>query len=132
MKTARSFTTAGSIVLFVAGCLHAMGYTRIVASLARQSIEPVTAGILKAGWFAFSGEMMALAIVAFFACLMERGARIVLVCALANAANAFLLFHFVGPFVGVYITAGVTLLFLRGGYLQTKAAKPADKNLAKN
>jgi peptidoglycan/LPS O-acetylase OafA/YrhL len=127
MKTARLFTVTGSVILFVTGCLHATGYSQVVlAGLAKQSVDPVVAGVLKAGWFTLSGEMLALAIIAFFASSMERGARIVLVCAVASAANAFLLLYFLGPFIGVYITAAVTLIFLVGGALQTKAASPSS------
>ena len=122
MKSARVFTITGSVVLLATGCLHGMGYTKILAGLAKQSIDPVTAGILKVGWFALSAEMVALAIIALFASAMERGARIVLVCALATAANGFLLLHFLGPFIGVFITGAVALLFLVGGALQAKTA----------
>jgi peptidoglycan/LPS O-acetylase OafA/YrhL len=126
MKTARLFTITGSIILFVTGCLHANGYSKVVlAGLAKQSVDPVVAGVLKVGWFTLSGEMMTLAIIAFLAASMERGARIVVVCALASAANGFLLLHFLGPFIGVYITDAVTLLFLLGGSLQAKAGSSA-------
>jgi hypothetical protein len=33
-----------------------------------------------------------------------------------------LLFHFLGPFIGVYVTVAVAILFLAGGWMQAKAA----------
>jgi hypothetical protein len=76
--------------------------------------------ILKATWLAFGGEMVALAVIAIVASAMDRGGRIVLVCAATMIVNAAMLFHFIGAFFGVYVSVVVGLLFLTGGWLQSK------------
>jgi hypothetical protein len=77
-------------------------------------------GILKGCWLAFSGEMVALAVIAMVASGVERGGWIVLLCAATMIFNVGLLLHFVGPFIGVYISAVVGVFFLAGGLLQMK------------
>jgi hypothetical protein len=122
VKTARLLTLIGSIVLFASGLFHSAGYAMITSSLAKDPIQNELAGILKACWFLFSVEMLALAIIAFLARSVDRGGPIVLLCAAANATNALLLLHFLGFFIGVYLAGVVAVLFFIGGYLQIKAA----------
>jgi hypothetical protein len=76
--------------------------------------------ILKGCWLVFSGEMVALAVIAVVASRLERGGSIVLICAATMTSNAALLLHFVGLFFGVYVSAVVALFFLVGGGLQMK------------
>jgi hypothetical protein len=76
--------------------------------------------ILKACWLVFSGEMVALALIAMLASSMERGARFVLICAATMILNDALLFHYVGLSFPVYVTSVVAGLFLLGGLLQSK------------
>ena len=122
MKNARLITLIGSVVLFASGILHGTGYAMITESLAKDPTSAQLASILKACWLAFSIEMVALALIAFVARSLDRGGSIVLLCAAATAANGFLLFHFLGPFIGVYLVAVVAMLFFVGGYLQVKAS----------
>jgi hypothetical protein len=122
MKTARLITLIGSVVLFASGILHSTGYPKIASALAKNPTSPMLASVLKTCWITFSVEMVVLAVIAFVARSLDRGGSIVLLCAAANAANGFLLFHFLGPFIGVYLVAAVTLLFFVGGYLQIKAS----------
>lgn len=122
MKTARWVTLVGSLVLFASGIFHSTGYPMITNSLAKEPIRPHLASILKACWLAFSVELLALAVIAFVARSLDRGGPIILLCAAANAVNSFLLFHFLGLFIGVYLVSFVTVLFLIGGWLQIKAA----------
>ena len=51
---------------------------------------------------------------------MARGSWIVLLCAATMIFNVGLLLHFVGPFIGVYISAVVGVFFLAGGLLRMK------------
>lgn len=122
MKTARLITLIGSIVLFLTGCLHGVGYIKIARDLPNEHMSAVAASILKTCWLTFSVALIALAIIAFLARTMQGGGSLVLVCALASAANGLLMFHFLGPFIGVYLVVAVTLLLLVGGYLQMKAS----------
>jgi peptidoglycan/LPS O-acetylase OafA/YrhL len=121
MKTARTVTLIGSIVLLVAGCMHGIGYIKLLEGLKTEQLAPETANILKTCWLSFSVELIALAVIAFIARSLERGGGVVLLCALANAANGWLMLHFLGPFIGVYLVTIVMLLFLAGGLQQVKS-----------
>lgn len=78
--------------------------------------------ILRGCWLAFSGEMVALAVIAMVASGMGGGGRIVLICAATMIVNAALLLHFVGAFFGVYVSVVVAVLFLAGGWMHAKQA----------
>ena len=73
-------------------------------------------------WLAFSGEMVALAVIAMVASAMAGGGRIVLICAATMFVNAGLVFHFVGLSFPVYVSSAVAVLFLAGGLMQGKHA----------
>lgn len=127
MKTARLLTLLGSLVLFADAIFHGLGYFQVTSALAMETLRrPQLAAIFKACWLAFSILMAALALIALVARSLERGGPIVLLCAAANAINGFLLFHFLGLFIGVYLVSIVTVLFFAGGYLQVRASPPSS------
>jgi hypothetical protein len=66
--------------------------------------------------------MLAIAVIAIVASGIERGGRIVLICAATMILNGALLFHYVGLFFGVYVTLAVALLFFAGGGMHAKRA----------
>jgi hypothetical protein len=120
MKSARWFAALGSFVLFCSALFHASGYIPLLRRIQSAAIQPPLDGILKASWLTFSVQFLALAVIAFLARKMERGGWIVLLCAAFLAVDAIILLRFLGPFLGVYLLAVVTALFLIGGWLQVK------------
>jgi len=120
MKSARLFTTVGSIVLFLSALLHGSGYPRIAQRVQSAGIQPPLEGLLKALWLTFSVQFIAIAIITFVARDFERGSRIILLCAACLAIEVAITFHFLGPFIGGYLISVVALLFLIGGWLQFK------------
>ena len=96
------------------------GYPRLLHRIAADAIRPPLDGVMKALWLAFSVEFFILVVIAFLARTMDRGGRIVLLCAASTGTSALLLFHFLGLFPAVYLLAIVTLLFLVGGGLQVR------------
>ena len=82
-------------------------------------------GILKSTWLTFSLQLMVLAVIAFVASRNERGGWIVLLCAASTGLTGLILLRFLGPFIGVYLTVVVVLLFLIGGWLQVKQKQTA-------
>jgi hypothetical protein len=121
MKIARWFTGIGSLVIFVVGILHGLKIKDIDAMIPASGLHGPLEGILKGCWLVFSGEMVALAVIALVTSRMQGGGRIVLVCGLTMAFNAALLFHFVGAATPIYITMFVMLMWLLGGSLQGKS-----------
>jgi hypothetical protein len=120
MKTGRWMTGIGSVVLFLTGIGHETLVVQVQKMIVENGIEAPMDAILKASWLAFGGEMVALAVISMVASLMAGGGRIILFCAATMIVNAVLLFHFMGPFFGVYVSVVVGLLFLAGGWLQSK------------
>ncbi len=120
MKAARWVTGIGSLGLFLTGLGHGAKLGQLQGMISASGMKAPLDGILKGCWLVFSGEMVGLAIIALLASGLERGGRIVLLCAAAMIFDAGLLLHFVGPFIGVYISAGVGVFFLAGGLLQLK------------
>ena len=122
MKMGRWLTGIGSVILFLTGIGHGTRIGQLQRMIAESGMKAPLDAILKGCWLVFSGEMVALAVIAVVASRLERGGSIVLICAATMIANAALLLHFVGLFFGVYISAVVALFFLAGGLMQTKQA----------
>lgn len=120
MKTGLWLTGVGGLVLFVTGIGHGAKFSQLQGMIAANNVKAPLDGMVRGCWLAFSGEMVAIAVIAMLASGMERGGRIVLICAATMVVNAALLLHFLGPFVGVYISAAVAVLFIAGGLMQGK------------
>jgi|SRR5271157_5862788 len=120
MKTGRWLTGIGSVILFLTGIGHGFRIVDVQKMIVESGVKAPLDVILKGCWLAFSGEMVALAVIAVVASRLGKGASIVLICAATMLANAALLLHFMGPFFGVYVSVVVGLLFLAGGWLQSK------------
>lgn len=118
MKAARWCTGIGSLILFVFGILHGAKFGMLQEMIQASAVKPPLDGIVRASWFIFSVEMVMIAVVAFVASGIERGGRIVVLSGVIMGANGVLLFHFLGPFIGVYAVSIVTILYLAGGWMQ--------------
>jgi hypothetical protein len=122
MKTGRWLTGIGSIVLLLTGIGHGTRIVDVQKMIMDGGMKAPLDVILKACWLAFSGEMVALAVIALVASQMAGGARIVLICAATMILNAALVLHFLGPSFPVYVSATVAVFLLAGGLLQSKQA----------
>jgi len=120
MKTGRWLTWIGSVILFLTGIGHGAKLAQLQGMIQASGLKAPLDGIVRACWLTFSGEMVAIAVIATVASGIERGGRIVLICAATMILNGALLFHYLGLFIGVYATLAVALLFLAGGLLQGK------------
>jgi hypothetical protein len=121
MKAARWCTGVGSVLLFLVSIGHGVRIRDINTLIQTAGWNGPLAQIVRACWLVFSGEMMALAVIAFLASTMERGGRFVLICAATMAADGALAFHYSGWSPPVYISAVIALIFLAGGWLQVKS-----------
>lgn len=120
MKTTFWLTLLGSLLLIATAIFHSTGYVPLLRRIEAGAIRPPLDGVLKSLWLTFSVQLLALAVIAFLARGMDRGGRIVLLCAASTGVTALLLLRFLGPFLGVYLLAAVALLFLFAGWLQAK------------
>src|SRR5580700_3786010 len=122
MKTGRWLTGIGSIVLLLTGIGHGIRIVDVQKMIADGGMKAPLDVILKGCWLAFSGEMVALAVIAMVASGMAGGGRIVLICAATMIVNVALLLHFLGPSFPVYVSMTVAVFLLAGGWMQTKRA----------
>src|SRR6202795_736862 len=122
MKTGRWLTGIGSVVLFLTGIGHGTRIVQLQKMIVDGGMKAPLDVILKACWLAFSGEMVALAVIAMVASAMAGGGRIVLICAATMIVNAVLLLHFVGASFPVYVSGPVGVFLLAGGLMQSQQA----------
>jgi hypothetical protein len=120
MKSARLFTTLGSVVLFGSALFHGSGYIPLLKRIQSDAIRPPMDAILKACWLTLSVQFIALAVIAFLARDYERGGRVVLLCAAFLLLDDLICLYFLGPFIGVYLISIVVVLFLIGGWLHSR------------
>jgi len=122
MKIGRWLTGIGGVILLLTGLGHGAKLGQLNAMIQQAGLKAPLDAILRGCWLTLSGEMVGVGVLAIVASRMDKGARIVLICAAAMIFNAGVLLHFVGPFIGVYLTATVAVLFLAGGWMQSKRA----------
>src|SRR5580704_8183556 len=120
MKTGRWLTGIGSVILFLTGLGHGARIVQVQKMIVDSGMKAPLDVILKGCWLAFSGEMVALAVIAMVASAMPRGGSIVLMCAATMGFNAGLLFHFLGLSFPFYVSSVVALFFLAGGLIECK------------
>jgi hypothetical protein len=122
MKTGRWLTGVGSIVLLLTGIGHGIRIVDLQKMIVDGGMKAPLDVILKGCWLAFSGEMVALAVIAMVASRMAGGGRIVLICGATMIVNTALLLHFVGPSFPVYVSLTVAVFLLAGGLMQSRQA----------
>ncbi|HEY2544745.1 MAG TPA: hypothetical protein VGI46_01640 [Candidatus Acidoferrum sp.] len=122
MKIGRLLTGIGGVILLLTGLGHGAKLGQLDAMIQAGGMKAPLDAILRGCWLTLSGEMVAVGVLAIVAIGIDKGARIVLICAAVMVFNVGVLLHFVGPFIGVYLTATVAVLFLAGGLSQLKQA----------
>ncbi len=122
MKSGRWLTGIGSVILFLTGIGHGTRIVQLQKMIVDGGMKAPLDAILKACWLVFSGEMVALAVIAMLASARTGGERFVLICAATMFVNAGLVLYFLGPSFPVYVSAVVAVFFLAGGLMQMKQA----------
>jgi hypothetical protein len=121
MQVGRWCTAIGSLILGIFGILHGVKLTDVEKMMLAGGVKAPLDGLVKASWLIFAVEMVVVAIIAIVASRMPRGARIIFLCAAMMVANALLVLHFFGPFIGVYAISLVATLYVAGGLIQRKS-----------
>ena len=121
MKLARVLVLLGSIVMFVGALLHILGGSLgVFPVLVKAGVDLRVAGAVKCVWLVVSahGVLLAPAFVWISRC---QGTRSLLrYLALIPLVDAALMFHFVGPFAGLYLVSASALLLLTGAWLMPR------------
>ena len=76
MKTGRWLTGIGSVVLFLTGFGHGAKFSQLQGMISASGMKAPLDAILRGCWLVFSGEMVALAVIAMVASRMGGGDRL--------------------------------------------------------
>ena len=125
MKLARVLVLLGSIVMFVGALLHILGGSLgVFPVLAKAGVDPRVAGAVKCVWLVVSAHGVLLAPALVWISRRQGTNSLLRYLALIPLVDAALMFHFVGPFAGLYLVSASALLLLTGAWLM-----PRDQSL---
>ena len=127
MTLPRWLILLASIILFGAGLLHLIGYSFLIPALVKAGVVPGIVGAVKAVWFIFTVELVILSPALVWIGRLSRARSLLLYLSLIPLADAILMYHYVGLFIGTYMVAGGALLLLAGAWLLPHGETPAAK-----
>lgn len=117
MTLARWLILFGCIILFCSGLVHLLGYPHLFPVLAATRLDPGLIGALLALWASFSIQFLVLSPAMFWISRRPHPRNLLLFLSLIPVANAILMYHFVGPFIGSYLVSAGALLVVVGALL---------------
>ena len=117
MKTARRLILLAAIVLFLAGLTHTLGYKFVAPVLVKSSLPANVTEALKGVWLIYSAHLILLSVVIVWISRLPGTRSLVLFLALFPVSDGVFMYHFVGPFIGLYMVSTAAVLLLIGGWL---------------
>jgi hypothetical protein len=116
MKLARLLILLGSIVLFVSGLLHLLGYPHISPPLVKAGVDAKLISAIKALWLAFTVQFVVVSAVLVWLSRRPQGRNLIFFLCLIPLIDAVLMYLQVGPFIGSYLVSAGTVLVLIGAW----------------
>jgi hypothetical protein len=121
MKFARLLILLGSIVMFVGALLHIVGGSLgVFPVLVKAGVDPRVAGAVKCVWVVVSAHGVLLAPALVWISRRQGTSSLLRYLALIPLVDAVLMFHYVGPFAGLYLVSASALLLLTGAWLMPR------------
>ena len=117
MTFARCLILAASIVLLCNGLAHLLGYTHVIPILAQKGVPPGIVSAIKVLWLTYTIHLVLLSVAIVWISRLPGTRSLLLFLVLFPVADAALMFHFVGPFIGLYAVSVAALLLLVGAWL---------------
>jgi hypothetical protein len=117
MKTARWLILLAAIVLFLAGLTHTLGYKFVAPVLVKSNLPANVTEALKGIWLIYSAHLILSSAVIVWISRLSGIRSLVLFLALFPVSDAVFMYHFVGPFIGLYMVSTAAALLLIGGWL---------------
>ena len=106
------FCVGGSVLLLVTGVLHGSGYSKVSDAISKSNAVAFLKHVVPGLWVHFSIHLVVLAAFGFVLAFSIQRVRILLVLlALAAAADALWAYSLAGFFVGVALPAAAALCF---------------------
>ena len=117
MPIARCLILAASIILFCNGLAHLPGYSHVIPILAQKGVPPGIVGAIKVIWLTYTIHLVLLSVAIVWISRLPGTRSLLLFLVLFPLCDAALMFHFIGPFIGLYAVTTAALLLLIGGWL---------------
>ena len=123
MKTARWLILVAAVVLFLAGLTHTLGYKFVAPVLVKSNLPTNTVDAMKGVWLIYSAHLILLSVAIVWISRLHGTRSMVLFLALFPISDAIFMYHFVGPFIGLYMVSTAAALLLIGGWLLPRNAR---------
>jgi len=117
VKSARLLILLGSIVLFLGGLAHALGYVKLFPMIAASNLRPDLVSALRCVWLVFSAHALLLSPALVWISRRPGTRSLLRYLMLIPLVDALLMYHFVGFFLGFYMLATATVLLTAGAWL---------------
>jgi hypothetical protein len=125
MKLARWWILLASVVMFLTGLAHTLGYKFVISEVLKSNLPADIIGAFKAVWLIYSAHLILLSGVIAWIGRLPGTRSLVLFLALFPISDAIFMYHFVGPFIGLYMVLTAAVLLLIGGWLLPRSENPA-------
>jgi hypothetical protein len=113
----KSAAWLGSLMLFATAAFHATGLTRIKTAAAAPGLDPLLSSVLTPLWLFPTIHWAFIAAIAVIASVI--GSRAILLAgSLIIAADAIMLFAYLGPFLGEAMLAAAAICFFIAAVLR--------------
>jgi hypothetical protein len=128
MKSARWLILLSAIVLFLAGLTHTLGYKFVSPVLVKSNLPENIVNAMKGVWLIYSAHLILLSVVIAWINQLPGTRPLLLFLALFPISDAMFMYHFVGPFIGLYMISTAAALLLIGGWLLPHGENPAPSH----
>ena len=122
MRTARWLILLAGIVMFLAGLAHTIGYGFVMPVLVKSNLPAQIVDAIRCVWLVYSVHLILLSVAIVWISRLPGTRSLLLFLALVPIFDAFFMFHFVGPFLGLYMVATSAVLLLIGAWLLPRKA----------
>jgi len=127
MKAAPWLILLAGIITFLAGLAHTLGYKIVTPMLLKSNLPGNIVDAIRGVWLIYSAHLILLSVVIVWVSRMPGTRSLLMFLALFPISDAVFMYHFVGPFIGLYMVSTAALLLLIGAWLLPRSENPAPK-----
>jgi hypothetical protein len=117
MKLARWLILLAGIVTFLTGLAHTLGYKFVTAALVNSNLPANIVAAIKGVWLIYTAHLILLSVVIVWVSRLPASRSLLMFLALFPLSDAVFMYHFVGPFIGLYMVLTAAALLLIGAWL---------------
>ena len=124
MKLARWLVLLAGIVTLLAGLAHTLGYKFVAPLLTNSNLPANIVDAIKGVWLIYSAHLILLSVVIAWINRLPGTRLLLLFLAMFPISDAMFMYHFVGPFIGLYMISTAAALLLIGAWLLPRSESP--------